>query len=57
MLPHVGVIATSGVVNEVPKNEFQSPGGTVLLCKPFTQDALLKAIQQVSEKRNYGSST
>jgi CheY-like chemotaxis protein len=57
MLPNVGVIATSGEANEVPKNEFQSPGGTVLLCKPFTQDALLKAIQQVSEKRNYGSST
>ena len=57
MLPNVGVIATSGEANEVPKNEFHSPGGTVLLCKPFTQDALLKAIQQVSEKRNYGSST
>ena len=56
MLPNVGVIATSGEANEVPKNEFHSPGGTVLLCSPFTQDSLLKAIQQVSEKRTYGSS-
>jgi len=46
-LPQVGIIVTSGHLNESETNEFKALGVTVVLNKPFTQEKLVEALRTI----------
>jgi CheY-like chemotaxis protein len=50
MLPDVGIIITSGHLNERETSEFKALGVVVLLTKPFTQEKLTEALKAVLKK-------
>ncbi len=51
MLPAAGIIVSSGRLDEREANEFKTLGVSVLLDKPFTQEKLVAALQEVFEKQ------
>jgi CheY-like chemotaxis protein len=49
-LPQVGIIVSSGRLDEPDENEFKKLGVSALLDKPFSQKELVEALKTVFQK-------
>ena len=49
-LPQVGIIVTSGHLNELELKEFKALGVTLVLNKPFTQEKLVEVLRTIFKK-------
>jgi CheY-like chemotaxis protein len=49
MMPSVGIVVSSGRLDERERNEFGELGVTAILEKPFSQDKLVEALGSVLE--------